>query len=137
MVKPIVRDTMLLMRKSTPAGRGDLQTARDLLDTLKFHTRDCVGLAANMIGVFKTIIAVSVAGVPMVMINPQITGHSSESYEAEEGCLSLDGTRIATRWKTIEVDYLDMTMRKRHGSYTGFPAQIIQHEMDHCRGILI
>ncbi len=137
MVKPIVRDTMLLMRKSTPAGSGDLQTARDLLDTLKFHTRDCVGLAANMIGVFKTIIAVSVAGVPMVMINPQITGHSSESYEAEEGCLSLDGTRIATRWKTIEVDYLDMTMRKRHGSYTGFPAQIIQHEMDHCRGILI
>ena len=137
MVKPIVRDTMLLMRKSTPAGSGDLQTARDLLDTLKFHTRDCVGLAANMIGVFKTIIAVSVAGDPMVMINPQITGHSSESYEAEEGCLSLDGTRIATRWKTIEVDYLDMTMRKRHGSYTGFPAQIIQHEMDHCRGILI
>ena len=137
MVKNIVRDHMLLMKKSTPANKSDLQTARDLIDTLNYHSADCVGMAANMIGVSKNIIVISAAGVPVVMLNPRIVNHSAESYGAEEGCLSLDGTRTTVRWYTVEVEYFDMTMKKKKSKYSGFTAQIIQHEIDHCKGIII
>lgn len=137
MIKPIIRDTMLLGRSSTPATKNDLSTARDLMDTLMAHADTCAGMAANMIGVLKNIIVVNMAGIPVVMINPRLVSHSADSYETEEGCLSLTGTRPTTRWKSIGVEYLDMTMTCRRGSYSGFTAQVIQHEMDHCKGIII
>lgn len=137
MIKPIIRDTMLLGRSSSPATKNDLSAARDLMDTLMAHADTCAGLAANMIGVLKNIIAVNMAGVPVVMINPRVLSHSPESYQTEEGCLSLEGIRPTSRWNRIEVEYFDMTMTKRRGSYSGFTAQVIQHEMDHCRGIII
>ena len=137
MIRPIIRDTMLLGRGSVPAAKNDLQTARDLSDTLMAHADTCAGMAANMIGVLKTIIAVNMAGIPVVMINPRLVSHSAKSYETEEGCLSLPGTRPVTRWESIEVEYLDMTMTRHRGSYSGFTAQVIQHEMDHCKGVII
>ena len=137
MIRPIVRDTMLLNKKAQPAGKEALSTAKDLLDTLIANFKSCAGLAANMIGVNKRIIAVFAGAVPIVMINPVIVSHSSEKYDAMEGCLSLDGVRPATRYQTIEVDYADMLMKRHRASYSGFTAQAIQHELDHCNGILI
>ena len=137
MVRPIVKDIFTLNRKSFPAGREDLDTARDLLDTLCAHLDGCVGMAANMIGVNKRIIAVSLNGFPIVMINPVIVKKSAETYEAEEGCLSLSGTRKALRYQSVEVEFLDMAFQPHRQTYTGLTAQIIQHEMDHCEGILI
>ena len=137
MVKEIVKDSFLLMKRSSPATKDDLAAARDLADTLMAHSLDCAGMAANMIGVFKNIIAVNTAGLPLVMLNPRIVSHSGESYETEEGCLSLEGTRPVKRWSSIDVEYFDMSMKKHRNSYSGFTAQVIQHEIDHCSGILI
>ena len=137
MVREIVKDVMVLMRKSETADKEDLQTARDLLDTLNANKEICVGLAANMIGVHKNIIAVQMGMVPVIMINPNIISHSKESYEIEEGCLSLDGVRKTVRWKEIEVEYSDMFLKKHKNKYRDFTAEIIQHEIDHCNGIVI
>ena len=137
MVREIVRDVMVLMRTSETAGKEDLQTARDLLDTLDANKEMCVGLAANMIGVHKNIIAVQIGIIPIIMINPKIISHSKESYETEEGCLSLDGVRKTIRWKEIEVEYSDMLLKKHKNKYKDFTAEIIQHEIDHCNGIII
>lgn len=137
MVKPIVKDIFLLRRKSAPATAEDLPVAQDLLDTLQANSDHCVGMAANMIGVHKRIIVVSTGIFPMVMLNPALVSHSNQRYEAEEGCLSLTGTRTTQRWEQIEVAYQDMQMKEKRQTFSGFVAQIIQHEMDHCEGILI
>ncbi|MBQ7785764.1 MAG: peptide deformylase [Clostridia bacterium] len=136
MVRPIMRDMMFLAAKSEPATQADKQIAVDLLDTLAAHADGCVGMAANMIGVRKRIIAVSSGMMNVAMLNPVITKKSGE-YEAEEGCLSLSGVRKTRRYERIEVEYQDMDMRKRKQTFTGWTAQIIQHEVDHCDGILI
>lgn len=137
MVKNIIHDTMLLMRKSSPAGRADIQTATDLSDTLRFHEKQCAGMAANMIGVCRNIIAVNMAGIPVVMMNPEIISHSAEAYECEEGCLSLEGVRKTKRWRSIELIYEDIAGKRCKNTYSGFIAQVIQHEIDHCNGVLI
>ncbi len=136
MVREIVHDTFFLQMKSTPAGEDDLQTAADLLETLKAHAAECVGMAANMIGVSKRIIAFNDNGVYMVMLNPEII-RCSEPYEAEEGCLSLTGTRKTKRYRSIKVRYQNEKLQTRLKTFTGWTAQIIQHEIDHCSGILI
>lgn len=136
MIKEIVRDPIFLQIKSEPASEADLQTARDLLDTLEEHKDGCVGMAANMIGVSKRIIAFDDNGKHTVMFNPEIV-KSSGAYEAEEGCLSLSGTRRTKRFRSIKVSYLNEKMLPRVKTYTGFTAQIIQHEIDHCNGVLI
>ena len=136
MIQPIMRDIAFLKQKSLPATQADRQVALDLLDTLKAHESECVGMAANMIGVKKNIIVVAVGPFQFAMINPVITKKSGP-YETEEGCLSLSGVRPCTRYQEIEVDYLDQNFVKRHGKYSEWTAQIIQHEIDHCNGILI
>lgn len=136
MVRPVCRDIFLLSQKSAPADKADLPMAMDLADTLRANADACVGMAANMIGVLKRIIAVSAGPMVIVMMNPVITARR-EPYEAEEGCLSLVGVRKAKRWASIDVEYQDMMMRRQKGTYTGFMAQIIQHEMDHLEGVLI
>lgn len=137
MVRPIITDIFSLNRKAVPAGLEDLATARDLLDTLSANLDRCVGMAANMIGVNKRIIAVSLGGIPVVMLNPVIVKRSPETYETEEGCLSLSGMRKTIRYQCIEVTYQDMAFQSHRQTYSGFTAQVIQHEVDHCEGILI
>ena len=137
MVRPIVTDVFSLNRKAQPATRQDLSVAQDLMDTLRANADRCVGMAANMIGVNKRIIVVAFGPFPVVMLNPVITWHSEESYEAQEGCLSLPGQRTTTRYTSIEVEFQDMSMKQQKQTYSGFTAQIIQHEIDHCEGILI
>lgn len=136
MIKEIVRDPIFLQIKSEPATEADLQTAQDLLDTLEAHKDGCVGMAANMIGVSKRIIAFDDNGKYSVMINPEIVKFSG-AFEAEEGCLSLSGTRKTKRFRSIKVSYLNEKFQPRIKTYSGFTAQIIQHEIDHCNGILI
>ena len=136
MIKKIVRDPMFLRQKSVPATEADGQVITDLLDTLKANHDRCVGMAANMIGVRKRILVVAMGPFIFPMVNPVITSKTGQ-YETEEGCLSLDGVRPCTRWQEIEVDYLDRDFKPKHGKYSGFTAQIIQHEMDHFEGILI
>ena len=136
MVKTIVRDPLFLAQKSVPATEADKQVVQDLLDTLRANLDRCVGMAANMIGVRKNIIVVAMGPFQFAMINPLIT-KKKEVFQTEEGCLSLDGVRPCTRYKEIEVDYLDQNFKKQHGTYTGWTAQIIQHEIDHCHGIVI
>ncbi len=136
MIKPIVRDPIFLSQKSAPATVLDLPTAQDLRDTLQAHRDGCVGMAANMIGVAKRIIIFDEDGKASVMFNPEIV-KASGPYEAEEGCLSLTGTRKARRFRTIKVQYQNERFETRLKSYTGFTAQIIQHEIDHCNGVLI
>ena len=136
MVKQIVRDPMFLQQKSEPATEADKKVVEDLIDTLNANREHCVGMAANMIGVKKQIIVVAVGLFFIPMINPVITKKSGP-YETEEGCLSLDGVRPCTRYKEIEVDYLDMNFEKQHEKYSGFTAQIIQHEIQHFSGDLI
>lgn len=136
MIKPICRDTFILGRKSVPATKEDFPVVQDLLETLRANADRCVGMAANMIGVNKRIIAFSVGTTDIPMINPAIVKRS-DSYEAEEGCLSLDGVRKVIRYRTIEVEFLNRNFVKKKQTFTGFPAQIIQHEIDHCDGILI
>ena len=136
MIKELIHDPILLSIKSEAATIEDLQVAQDLLDTLIAHKDGCVGMAANMIGSRKRIIIVSAGPFSFIMINPVITKKTGK-YETEEGCLSLDGVRPCTRYKEIEVDYLDQNFKRQHGKFVDFTAQIIQHEMDHFEGILI
>ncbi len=136
MVKKIVRDPMFLQQKSETATEADKQVIVDLLDTLRANQEHCVGMAANMIGVKKRIIVVAMGPFHFAMVNPVITKKSGE-YQTEESCLSLEGVRPCTRYKEIEVDYLDQDFRPQHGKYKDFTAQIIQHEVDHFEGILI
>lgn len=136
MVQTICRDMFFLSQKSTPAGKEDLEIAQDLRDTLESNLSTCVGMAANMIGKAKRIIAFVDSGKITVMLNPEIIKFSGE-YEAEEGCLSLDGKRKAKRYKTIKVRYQNEQLQVRLKSYSDWTAQIIQHEIDHCNGILI
>ena len=137
MIKDLIHDPILLARPSTPATAEDLQTAQDLMDTLLAHKETCVGMAANMIGMHKQIIVFDNDGTPMLMFNPLIIS-KSQPYEAEESCLSLlGGPRKATRYQKIKVQYQTMDMKIRLKTFEGFTAQIIQHEIDHCNGILI
>ena len=136
MIQPIMKDPLFLAVPSERAGKADKQVALDLLDTLRANLDGCVGMAANMIGVHKRIIAVHTDLGQIVMINPKIVAKSG-AYETEEGCLSLAGVRKTKRYENIEVEYQDLMMKKRKRSYSGFTAQIIQHEVDHCDGILI
>ena len=136
MIREIMRDEAFLTQPSEAAVPEDLPTAQDLLDTLAAHQAGCVGMAANMIGVKKRIIAFDNDGRYMVMLNPEIIKKSGY-YESEEGCLSLSGTRKAKRWKSIKVQYQNEKFQVRFKTFTGWTAQIIQHEIDHCNGILI
>ena len=138
MIQPIMKDEFFLAQKSVPAVNceEDIQVACDLLETLEAHKDGCVGMAANMIGISKRIIAFDNEGSYMVMFNPEIV-KCSGPYEAEEGCLSLSGTRKAKRYRSIKVQYQNERFETRLKTYTGFMAQIIQHEIDHCNGVLI
>ena len=136
MIQPTMKDPIFLAQKSAPATKEDLQVAQDLLDTLTAHKDRCVGMAANMIGVAKRIIAFDNEGKYMVMFNPEIVKRS-EPYEAEEGCLSLPGTRKTKRYRSIKVRYQNGQLQTRFKTFTGWTAQIIQHEIDHCNGVLI
>ena len=150
MVKPIVKDVFFLGQKSEPATKADLQVGRDLQDTLKAHRAECVGMAANMIGVKKNIIIVAMhpGNVPVarlsenmgfvdvVMFNPVIVSKSGP-FETEEGCLSLSGVRPCTRYQNIEVEYMDFNWKKQKTKLQGWTAQIAQHEIDHLSGKII
>ena len=136
MIKPIMRDPLFLAQKSEDATEADKQVVQDLLDTLKANKERCVGMAANMIGVKKNIIVVAAGPFIFAMINAKITKKTG-AYKAEESCLSLEGVRPCTRYKEIEVDYLDENFKPRHSKYSGWTAQIIQHELDHVAGIVI
>ncbi len=136
MIREIMRDEAFLSQKAEPATLEDLPVAQDLLDTLTAHKDSCVGMAANMIGICKRIIVFDNEGSYMVMFNPEIVKKSGP-YEAEEGCLSLTGTRKAKRWQSIKVQYQNEQFQTRFKTFTGWTAQIIQHEIDHCEGILI
>lgn len=136
MVKSIMKDIFFLNQKSELAIKADMQVVEDLLDTLKANEEACVGMAANMIGVKKRIIAINMVGINVPMINPVLVS-KSDQYETEEGCLSLIGVRKTTRYREIEVEYLDKGFKKQRAKYSGVIAQIIQHELDHCDGIII
>ena len=139
MIREIVRLPFLLRAPSEPAVAGsheDAATGRDLLDTLAAHRAGCVGLAANMIGVRKRIIVVADGPRDLLMFNPSIL-ECSGPYETEEGCLSLEGTRPCTRYRRIKVSYLDERWEPKTRSFSGYTAEIIQHEVDHCDGIVI
>lgn len=137
MIKPLVHDSLFLAQKSDPATPADMQVITDLLDTLRAHTNDCVGMAANMIGIKKNIIAISIGFMQIAMINAKITTRR-KPYQTEEGCLSfLGGPTKTTRYEEIEVEYLDADFKPQKGKFTGFTAQIIQHELDHVEGKLI
>ena len=136
MIRPIMKDPIFLAQKSAPATREDLWIAQDLQDTLAAHRDGCVGMAANMIGVAKRVIIFDNNGTDMVMFNPEIV-KSSGRYNTEEGCLSLEGVRPAQRWQSIKVQYQNADFQTRYKTFTGWTAQIIQHEIDHCNGILI
>ena len=136
MIREICRDETFLAQKAAPATADDLATAQDLLDTLTAHRDGCVGMAANMIGVCKRIIAFDNEGTYMVMFNPVIVRQSGP-YEAQEGCLSLSGVRKTKRFQTIKVQWRNEQFQTRLKTFTGWTAEIIQHEIDHCEGILI
>ena len=137
MVRELVHDPILLARKSAPATREDLGAAQDLLDTLAAHKETCVGMAGNMIGVCKRVIVFDNGGTPMLMLNPEIVKSAGE-YETEEGCLSLlGGPRKTKRFQKIKVRYETTDFQVRLKTFEGWTAQIIQHEIDHCNGILI
>ncbi len=138
MVKQIITDPMILSRKSTSATQEDIQTVgNDLLDTVKANADNCVGMAANMIGVHKTILVALIGLKYQLMLNPKIIDKSKQVYDVEESCLSLNGERMVTRYKTITVEYYDAKFKKKKKTFKGFEAQVIQHEMDHFYGILI
>ena len=136
MIREICRDETFLAQKAAPATADDLATAQDLLDTLTAHKDSCVGMAANMIGVCKRIIVFDNEGTYMVMFNPVIVRQSGP-YEAQEGCLSLTGVRKTKRFQTIKVQWQNEQFQTRLKTFTGWTAEIIQHEIDHCEGILI
>ena len=136
MIRTVVRDRLFLSQKSEPAGKEDLQVAEDLKDTLQANSRTCVGMAANMIGIKKQIIVVSLGFAPMILINPKIVKKTGE-YEAEEGCLSLDGVRRVKRYRDITVEYQYMSFRKQRQDFRGVIVQDIQHQCDRIAGIII
>lgn len=136
MIQPIMKDPIFLAQKSAPATVEDLSIAQDLLDTLAAHKDGCVGMAANMIGVLKRIIVFDNEGTYTVMFNPEII-KCADRYETEEGCLSLSGVRPTKRWRSIKVKYQNLEFQTRLKTFNGWTAQIIQHEIDHCDGILI
>ena len=137
MIRPLVHDPLLLARKSVPATKEELETARDLLDTLCSHKDACVGMAANMIGITRRIIAFDCDGTYMVMLNPEIISSSGE-YETKESCLSLlGGPRKTKRFQKIKIRWENEALQTRIKTFSGWTAQIIQHEIDHCNGILI
>ena len=136
MIREICRDETFLAQKAAPAAPDDLATAQDLLDTLTAHKDGCVGMAANMIGVCKRIIAFDNEGTYMVMFNPVIVRQSGP-YETQEGCLSLTGVRKTKRFQTVKVQWQNEQFQTRLKTFTGWTAEIIQHEIDHCEGILI
>lgn len=136
MIKQIVKDIFFLNQKSALATKADAYIADDLIDTLKANAESCVGLAANMIGYKKCVIAFSMGPFFIAMFNPKII-EKSQSFETSEGCLSLEGIRNTLRYENIKVEYLDKNFQKKTTTYSGFTAQIIQHEIDHCNGIII
>ena len=136
MIRPIERDVYFLGQKSEEATRDDLPIGQDLQDTLRANKDRCVGMVANMIGIKKRIIIVNLGFRNLVMYNPVIEKKSG-SYEAEEGCLSLEGVRKTIRYQNVEVEYLDENWKKQSIKLSGWPAQICQHEIDHLNGIII
>lgn len=136
MIKPIVKDILFLGQKSEEATKNDIVVVDDLIDTLRANLENCVGLAGNMIGVKKRILVFTVGNLIVPMINPVIL-KKEKLYETEESCLSLIGFRKTKRYEMIEVEYLDRNFKKQKQVFTGFTAQIIQHEMDHFEGIII
>ena len=136
MIKPIVKDIFFLGQKSAEATKEDLPVGQDLQDTLTANRERCVGMAANMIGVKKRIIIVNIGFMNVVMYNPVILKKDTP-YETEEGCLSLEGVRKTTRYQNIEVEYQDVSWKKQRQKFSGWTAQIIQHEVDHLSGIII
>lgn len=136
MIKPIMKDVFFLSQKSETATQNDLSVGQDLMDTLRANQAHCVGMAANMIGVKKRVIIVSMGIMNVVMYNPVIVKRDTP-YETEEGCLSLIGVRKTTRYQNIEVEYYDSSWKKHRQAYSGWTAQIIQHECDHLEGIII
>lgn len=136
MIREICKDVIFLAQKAEPATPDDLPVAADLLETLEYHKDGCAGMAANMIGINKRIIAFDNDGEYMVMFNPKIL-RKSGPYETEEGCLSLTGVRPVKRWKTIKVQWQNEKFQQRIKNFTGWTAEIIQHEIDHCEGIII
>ena len=136
MVRTIVKDIFFLGQKSEPATKSDISVGKDLQDTLEVNRAGCVGMAANMIGVNKAIIAVNMGFMNVAMFNPKIVKRNGK-YETEEGCLSLDGVRICVRYQEIKVEYEDINFKRQRQKYSGWTAQIIQHECDHLNGIII
>ncbi|WP_373599002.1 peptide deformylase [Paraclostridium bifermentans] len=136
MIRNIVKDIAFLEQKSELATKDDIEVINDLTDTLKANLDRCVGMAANMIGVKKRILVFTVGSIIVPMVNPVIL-KKEKPYEAEESCLSLEGFRKTTRYESIEVEYLDVNFKKHKQVFTGFTAQIIQHEVDHFEGIII
>ncbi|MDD3338415.1 MAG: peptide deformylase [Lachnospiraceae bacterium] len=136
MIRPIMKDVLFLGQKSEIATAADMQTAQDLLDTLQANREHCVGMAANMIGVKKRVIVINIGFMDMIMFNPSIVKRA-KPFQTEEGCLSLSGSRKTIRYEEIEVDYQDINFKKQKQKYTGWTAQIIQHECDHLEGIII
>lgn len=136
MIKKVVTDKLILQQKSSPAAKADAQVITDLMDTLRANQSACVGMAANMIGVLKQIIVVQVGPMIIPMVNPKITSKQGK-YHTSEGCLSLTGERPTDRFRKITVSYLDQNFNSHKETFSGFTAQIIQHEIDHCQGILI
>lgn len=131
-----MKEEFFLSQPCLPATAADAAIAQDLLDTLQAHAHECVGMAANMIGRKKRIIVFSDNGTARAMLNPEIVSHAG-AYDTEEGCLSLAGRRPTQRWKTIKVQWNDAAMEEHSATFTGFTAQIIQHEIDHCNGVVI
>lgn len=136
MIQPIMKDIFFLQKLSVPASSEDVQVGLDLQDTLEAHSHSCVGMAANMIGVNKRIIAVYIGSAILIMYNPVLI-RKLNPYSAEEGCLSLEGVRPAIRYQEIEVEFLDISWKKQRLRLTDFQAQIVQHELDHLEGRLI
>ena len=136
MIRQVVKDVMILSRKSVPAEKQDIPIGKDLLDTLFANAAACVGMVANMIGINKRIIVVNTGVMNIAMFNPVIESRSGR-YETQEGCLSLSGLRPTVRYQSISVSYMDINWKKQKLKLTGWPAQIVQHEIDHCDGIVI
>ena len=136
MIREIIRDEAFLSRKAEAADKEDLSVGQDLLDTLLSHSDHCVGMAANMIGIPKAVIVFMNGDTPTVFYNPRIL-RASDPYETQEGCLSLEGQRNITRFETIKVEYQNAKFQKRVQTFTGYTAEIIQHEIDHLNGIII